>query len=122
MDVQTIFRKILKVSMAKQNAVTKTGRENMLERVSDYERAERCHLMGIGYEEFLDYNKELQIHCPLLLLVGEKDNTGKVKQYNKEWSKRTGIEITWIPNAAHNPNVDNPDFVNYYIGKFLMNL
>lgn len=94
----------------------------MLEMVSDYGKAELCHLMGIGYAGFLDDNKELQIHCPLLLLVGEKDNTGKVKQYNKEWSKRTGIEITWIPNAAHNSNVDNPNFVNYCIEEFLVGL
>ena len=114
--------KMLKVSMAKQNAVTKAGRDNMLEMVSDYGKAELCHLMGIGYAGFLDDNKELQIHCPLLLLVGEKDNTGKVKQYNKEWSKRTGIEITWIPNAAHNSNVDNPNFVNYCIEEFLVGL
>lgn len=44
---------MLKVSMAKQNAVTKAGRDNMLEMVSEYK-------------------------------VGEKDNTGKVKQYNKK--------------------------------------
>ena len=50
--------------------------------------------MGIGYAGFLEDNRELQIPCPLLLLVGEKDNTGKVKQYNKEWSKRTGTKIT----------------------------
>lgn len=47
---------MLKVSMAKQNAVTKVGRDNMLEMVSEYK-------------------------------VGEKDNTGKVKQYNKKWPK-----------------------------------
>lgn len=114
--------KILKVSMAKQNAVTKAGRDNMLEMVSYYKKAELCHLMGIGYTGFLEDNKELQIHCPLLLLVGEKDNTGKVKQYNKEWSKRTGTKITWIPDAAHNSNVDNPNFVNYCIEEFLVNL
>lgn len=41
----------------------------------------------------LDDNKELQISCPSLILVGERDNTGKVKQYNKAWSKRTGIKL-----------------------------
>ncbi len=111
--------KLLKVSMAKQNAVTKVGRENMLEMVSDYEKEELCHLMGIGYAGFLDDNRELQLSCPALILVGEKDNTGKVKQYNKAWSKRAGIKITWIPNAAHNSNVDNPEFVNCCIGEFL---
>ena len=114
--------KLLKVSMAKQNAVTEEGRENMLEMVSDYEKAELCRLMGIGYAGFLDDNKELKISCPSLILVGEKDNTGKVKQYNKSWSRRTGIEIIWIPNAAHNSNVDNPEFVNNCIKEFLENL
>ena len=114
--------KLLKVSMAKQNAVTKAGRENMLEMVSDYEKEELCHLMGIGYAGFLDDNRELQLSCPALILVGEKDNTGKVKQYNKAWSKRTGIKITWIPNAAHNSNVDNPEFVNRCMEEFLESL
>lgn len=114
--------KMLKISMAKQNAVTKAGRDNMLGMISYYKKAELCHLMGIGYAGFLEDNRELQIPCPLLLLVGEKDNTGKVKQYNKEWSKRTGTKITWIPNAAHNSNVDNHNFVNHCIGEFLANL
>lgn len=113
------WEKLLKVSVAKQNAVTKAGRENMLEMVSDYEKEELCHLMGIGYAGFLDDNRELQLSCPALILVGEKDNTGKVKQYNKEWSKRTGIKMTWIPNAAHNSNVDNPEFVNRCMEEFL---
>lgn len=111
--------KMLKVSMVKQNAVTKTGRENILQMVNDYEKAELCRLMGIGYAGFLDDNKELQISCPALILVGEKDSTGKVKQYNKEWSKRTGMKMMWIPNAAHNSNVDNPEFVNDCIENFL---
>lgn len=111
--------KMLKVSMAKQNAFTKTGRENMLQMVRDYEKAELCRLMGIGYAGFLDDNQELQISCPALILVGEKDSTGKVKQYNKEWSKKTGIKMIWIPNAAHNSNVDNPEFVNDCIENFL---
>lgn len=114
--------KLLKVSIAKQTAVTRAGRENMLQMLYDYEKTELCHLMVIGYAGFLEDNKELKISCPALILVGEKDNTGKVKQYNKEWSKRTGIKIIWIPNAAHNSNVDNPDFVNECIEDFLADL
>ncbi len=114
--------KVLKVSMAKQNAFTKAGQQNMLEMVSDYNKMELCHLMGIGYAGFLDDNRELEIACSSLILVGERDNTGKVKQYNKEWSKRTGIRLVWIPNAAHNSNVDNPEFVNNCIQEFLENL
>jgi len=114
--------KMLKVSIAKQNAFTKAGQENMLEMVSDYDKAELCRLMGIGYAGFLNDNVELQLPCSALLLVGEKDNTGKVKSYNKEWSRRTGTELIWVPDAAHNSNVDNPDFVNSCIEKFLTKL
>ena len=117
-----VSEKLLKFSITKQNAVTKAGRENMLEMVSDYEKIELCRLMGIGYAGFLDDNKELQISCPSLILVGARDNTGKVKQYNKAWSKRTGIKNIWIPNAAHNSNVDNPEFVNSCIEEFLEDL
>jgi len=114
--------KMLKFSMAKQNAITKIGQRNMLEMISDYKKDELCHLMKIGYAGFLDDNKELQISCPLLILVGKKDKTGKIKQYNQTWSKKIGTEITWIPKAAHNSNVDNPEFVNKCIDEFLTKL
>lgn len=52
--------------------------------------------------------------------TGEKDNTGKVKKYNKAWSQRTGIKLIWITNAAHNSNVDNPEAINSSIHDFLV--
>ena len=78
--------------------------------------------MGIGYAGFLADNRRCEISCPALLLVGEKDHTGKVKAYNRAWAKRTGFPLMWIPNAAHNANVDNPAVVNEYILKFIQGL
>ena len=101
--------KTIKQAIAKQNTVTQAGYANMISMLVPYGKKEICHLMGIGYAGFLEDNCELKIECPVLLLVGEKDNTGKVKQYNKAWSRRTGSDIIWIPNAAHNSNVDNPE-------------
>ncbi len=114
--------KLLKKSMAKQNAVTKARQDNMLEKLREYGKLELCHLIGIGYAGFLEDNRELNITCPSLILVGEKDCTGKVKQYNKAWSQKTGIQLNWIPDAAHNSNVDNPEMVNRCIEKFLVKL
>lgn len=114
--------KLLKSSIAKQNAITGTGRANMSTMIAGYSKAELCHLMGIGYTGFLDDNKACKIPCPVLLIVGEKDNTGKVRAYNKEWARRTGYPLVWIPNAAHNSNVDNPDAVNEIIMDFVKNL
>ena len=114
--------KLLKSSIAKQNALTEIGRSNMAAMIDGYSKAELCHLMGIGYAGFLDDNRACKIPCPVLLIVGEKDNTGKVRAYNKAWSERTGFPLAWIPNAAHNSNVDNPSIVNETIKGFIENL
>lgn len=114
--------KLLKSAMAKQNAITQTGRSNMAAMIDGYRKAELCHLMGIGYAGFLKDNRVCEIPCPVLLLVGEKDRTGKVRAYNREWAKRTGYPLIWIPNAAHNSNVDNPAAVNEKVMRFVKNL
>ena len=114
--------KLLKSSMAKQNALTEIGRSNMASMIKGYRKAELCKLIGIGYADFLDDNRVCELPCPVLLIVGEKDNTGKVKAYNKEWAKRTGYPLVYISNAAHNSNVDNPSVVNETIIGFIENL
>lgn len=111
--------KLLKSAMIKQTAITDTGRSNMKAMIEGYSKAELCHLMGIGFAGFLDDNRVCEISCPVLLIVGTKDRTGKVRGYNKEWSKRTGYPLIWIPDAAHNSNVDNPVAVNEKIRAFL---
>ena len=78
--------------------------------------------MKIGYAGFLEDNRPLEIPSPAILLVGEKDRTGKVKAYNREWARRAGFPLIWIPNAAHNSNVDNPEAVNLEIKKFIKNI
>ncbi len=114
--------KMIKAVMAKQNAITQAGQRNMAAMIDGYGKKELCHLMAIGYAGFLDDNQELTIPCPVLLLVGEKDRTGRVKSYNKQWAQRTGFPLTWIPNAAHNANVDNPQVVNDTIMDFVKSL
>ena len=114
--------KLLKSSMATQNALTEIGRSNMASMIEGYRKAELCKLMGIGYGGFLDDNRICELPCPVLLIVGEIDNTAKVKAYNKEWAKRTGYPLVWISNAAHNSNVDNPSVVNETINGFIENL
>lgn len=109
----------LKKSIAKQNTATREGYENMLSMLEIYQKKELCHLMGITYAGFFEDNRDLQIDCPVLLLLGEKDKTGKVKQYNHTWSKHTGFPLVIIKNAAHNSNVDCPEAVNQAIEQFL---
>lgn len=111
----------MKKAMAKQNTVTENGYKNMLSMLEPYGKDELCRLMGIGYAAFLEDNCALEIPCPVLIILGEKDNTGKVKSYCKEWARRTGYPLKIIKNAAHNSNVDNPVKVNEAIENFLKN-
>ena len=48
-----------------------------------------------------------------------KEKTGKVIPYNTQWSKDINTPITWIENAAHNSNDDQPELVNKYIEEFI---
>ena len=109
----------MKKAMAKQVSATSRAYDNMMQMLSPYGKSELCHLMGLGYAGFLDDNCELKIPCPVLLILGEKDKTGKVAQYNRAWTRQTGFPLRIINDAAHNVNVDKPDEVNALIRDFL---
>ena len=111
--------KSLRKAVAKQCTRTEKSYQNMLDMLSLYDKKELCHLMGIGFAGFLEDNCDIKIECPVLLLVGEHDKTGKVIQYNKEWAKDLNTRVTWIKDAAHNSNDDNPGLVNSMIDAFL---
>ena len=109
----------MKKAMSKQVSTTQKSYEKMMQMLSPYNKSELCHLMGLGYAGFLDDNCELRIPCPVLLILGEKDRTGKVVQYNKAWAQQTGYPLKIIKGAAHNVNVDMPEKVNACIRDFL---
>lgn len=111
----------MKKAMAKQVSATRKSYDSMMQMLSPYHKNELCHLMGIGYAGFLEDNCELQIPCPVLLILGENDKTGKVVQYNKAWARQTGYPLKIIIDAAHNANVDKPQEVNACIREFLQN-
>lgn len=111
--------KLLKKSVAKQCTTQQGSRENMEKMLAEYGKNELCHLMGLGYAGFLDDNRDMKITCPVLLIVGEKDITGKVRTYNKMWADDCGYKLIQIANAAHNSNVDQPEEVNKLIYQFV---
>ena len=111
--------KSLRKAVAKQVSTKESSYQNMYRMLSFYDKKELCHLMGIGFAGFLEDNCDLDIKCPVMLIVGEYDKTGKVKQYNEQWSRDLNVPITWISDAAHNSNDDQPEKVNEYIEKFI---
>ena len=106
-------------------STTPRGRANMRSFMDSYDKREFCDLTAHGYRilaKALDARRAYDIDCPALLLCGEKDNAGDVRVFNRKWTAGEGIPLVWVPNAGHNANVDNPDFVNSQIESFLASL
>lgn len=111
--------KMLRSATAKLCGTTETARKNMLQMLNDYDKKELCNLMYLGFAAFIKEIREINIACPVWLVVGENDRTGKVQKYNAMWHKRKGYPLYIIKDAAHNTNVDKPDEVNKIIEEFI---
>ena len=68
-----------------------------------------------------EYNEEIKYRY-VQYIADVMQKTGKVKTYNREWTKRTGYPLIIIKNASHNSNADNPEEVNDAIVDFIKNL
>lgn len=98
------------------------GRANMRSFMDGYAKREFCNLAAHGYHilaDALDARRSYDIDCPVLLLCGEKDDAGDVRAFNRKWAAGEGIPLVWVPKAGHNSNVDESDFVNSQIERFL---
>ena len=113
--------KLLRSSMAKICGTTETARKRMHIMLSSYTKKELCHLMYVGEAAFIPENKNMDIPCRTILLLGDRDKVGKVAAYNREWARRSGFPLILIQGAAHNANDDQPDIVNKIIFDFINN-
>ncbi len=114
------YKTLLK-SIAKNSTCTKLGYDNMLASLEQFDnKQEICAITDLGYKRLLRIiDQEVEWDCPVFIIVGKNDKTGKVWQYCKAWHLATDYPLRVIPKAAHNSNVDNPAEVNQAISKFL---
>lgn len=85
----------------------------------------------IGKEDFvqiflatascLHYEKGYRINKPILLVYGEKDETGNIKKIASSWaSNEPYCTLIEIPQASHCSNQDNPSVFNHALTQFLI--
>jgi len=77
--------KFLLKSLAKSSTTSEYGYQNTMDFLATYTKLEICNLMGLGFGGFAKENQDIIISCPVLILRGEHDNIGKVKQYCLAW-------------------------------------
>lgn len=100
------------------------GRELMRKMMLEYDGNQERYakLSGHGYRmlaEAVELDLPYTIHCPALLLCGDKDRAGSCVRYNKTWHRHSGIRLEWIKDAGHNSNTDQPETVNKLIEEFV---
>lgn len=61
-----------------------------------------------------------RLPVPTLTLLGDHDTAGRIRQQLTAWPARDpSVEFVMVPDAGHIANLDNGDFVNDQIGRFL---
>lgn len=103
-------------------ATSEYGRELMRYFMESYEKREYCALADHGFRivaQSVEADRPYDLHCPALLICGEKDGAGSAKRYNRAWTRQDGVPLVWVPGAGHNSNTDAPEFVNREIEKFV---
>ncbi|MGL5675940.1 MAG: alpha/beta fold hydrolase [Cellulosilyticaceae bacterium] len=113
---------MLRKSMAKSVSKTKYSYDMMMQMLEPLNKTEIIAQMEAAYSVFSKENKDVDFAFPVLILLGEYDTTGKVKQYCKMWAKETGYPLHIIKDAAHFTNGDNPIQVNKEIEEFVLQL
>lgn len=111
---------LLRKSMAWSVSESRYSYQKMLSMLKPLSKAEIIQQMRIAYEYFIVENKDVDFSFPVLILVGEKDSTGKVKAYCKEWARQTGYPLRFIKQAKHFANGDNSEQVNNEIENFIV--
>lgn len=113
---------VLRKSMAKSVSKTKYSYEKMMEILKSSTKEQIIEQMDIAYGKFSTENRDVNFSFPVLILLGESDHTGKVKQYCQAWSAKTGYPMHIIKNAKHFSNGDNSEQVNAEIETFIGSL
>ncbi len=99
----------LRKAMAKSVSKTQYSYDKMMEMLKPFTKSQIIEQLDAAYGVFTKENKDITLPFPVLILLGEYDKTGKVRQYSEAWAAKTGYPLHIIKNAAHFSNGDNPE-------------
>ena len=99
---------LLRWWIARSSSATRPACEAMRAMTAPRPKAELVEQIRAVYGAFLRENQPAALHCPVLILAGERDWAGRVKHYNRAWARRTGYPLHWIRGAGHYVSADNP--------------
>jgi pimeloyl-ACP methyl ester carboxylesterase len=110
---------VLVNTIAAQVAIDKSAQEYAREVLKNLSTTEIATIMSAVYKGLLSYDRAVKFACPILIIYGAMDTSGKVQAYCDRWAKAEACEVQIIPDAAHNSNMDNPGVFNQVLEEFL---
>ena len=119
MRVKRLPEKLLRNHIAKGHAQTRYGYHNALAMVEQMSKREIINAFSSAYADRFTREEPVDFSCPVMLMIGAMDYTGKIAEYCRIWAEQTGYPMYVIPDASHNANADNFDAFNDALNKFL---
>ena len=83
----------LRKIMAKSVSKTEYSYNKMIEMLRPLTKAQIIEQMGIAYGMFASENRDVDFSFPVLILLGDSDKTGKVREYCKACPKKDIIHL-----------------------------
>ena len=109
-------------AIANQVAITQSARDYALATLQTYSKEEISIIMRGVYEAVRSCGNQAITVPALLIIHGDRDQTGKVQSYCARWSELEGWPLEIIKDSAHNCNMDNPVEFNRTLDAFLKSI
>lgn len=107
--------------IVRRNTLTPGSAQYTRDTLNQYERMEMFNILGVINRDSRS-SEEISIDCPFLIMVGDSDKTGNVKENAQLWAKNTHADYREVPLAAHMLNVDNPGSFNLILNNWLKSI
>lgn len=107
--------------IVKRDTITPSSAQYTRDTLQQYTQQEVIQMMEIIARD-LHFEEEVEIACPLLIMVGDSDTAGKVHSCSRQWAQDSGGDFRSVPLAAHMVNVDNPGSFNLILHQWLKSI
>ncbi len=98
---------------------SKMGEQIMRSAVIQHDKREFVKIM-VAATSCLHYEPGYVIGKPLLLMLGDKDQTGNIRKAMPMWAEvEPNCELVIVPNVKHAPNFDAPDIFHEHLICFI---
>jgi pimeloyl-ACP methyl ester carboxylesterase len=111
------YKTLINQSLA-VTATSKDSQEVLRKSMQMLSKEDYIHIL-IQTSHCLHYEPDFKVDKPMLMVVGDEDNTGNIRKVMPLWAEHDGVKLVVIPNAKHAANLDQPELFHKHLLEFL---